>query len=120
MKKAYLAAIIFLCILVAFTLSANSNNSKINWIDFVRLEDKYYAKQDIEISTDNIGEKIGSVESNSPKRSCKWIPQNNEASKLPIGTEVYELKHESLEGVAVYYKGKYILYEIVTEAEITK
>lgn len=46
MKKAYLAAIIFLCILVAFTLSANSNNSKIN-----------------------------------------WIPQNNEASKLSIGTE---------------------------------
>ena len=117
MKKVYLASTVFMCILVAFTMSANSNNNKMNWVDFLKYEDEYYLKQDTEIASDEIGDKIGIVQSNSPKRSSKWTPHNNEASKLPIGTEIYGLKDESVEGVAVFYRGKYILYEIKTDGE---
>ena len=56
----------------------------------------------------NVIDKVGAIESNSPKKICKWSPMNNESGKLPIGTEIYYINDKTLTGIAAYVDGNYI------------
>jgi len=115
MKKYLLLICLIFFILICF--NGLNSNTKINWPDFVRLNNKFYLNKNIELKSSDIDSKVGIIESNSPKESCKWTPINNESSKLPIGTEVYSIKDKTLMGLSVYIDDKYIYYEEISENE---
>ena len=89
----------------------------VKWPDFIRFEDEFYISKDAEVLESDIDDKVGTIESKSPRRTCKWVPVNNEAGKLPVGTDIYSLKDNSQPDIAAYHNGKYIYYEKITEDE---
>ena len=115
MKKRMLSILLLFC---AFCMAGCLNSSSpVKWPDFIRFEDEFYISKDAEVLELDIDDKIGTIESKSPRRTCKWVPVNNEAGKLSVGTDIYSLKDDSQLGIAVYQNGKYIYYEKVTEDE---
>ena len=109
-------SVIVIIIVVIFLANSNSKQ-KVFWPDFLKFENEFYIKTDKEILLSNVDKKVGSVESKSPRNTCKWVPLNNEASNLPVGTEIYSLASIIQTGIVVYCNEKYIYYEKVTEDE---
>ena len=116
-KYISLILLIFFIFICLAGLARLNSNEKINWPDFIKLNNKFYINRNMEINTSNIDNKVGIIESNSPKKSCKWSPLDNESGKLPIGTEIYNLKDKTLMGLSVYIDEKYIYYEEISEDE---
>lgn len=115
MKKYMTLTLLALCIiLIIYFISLNSS-AKINWPDFIRLDNKFYLNTNIELNNSSIIDKVGNIKSNSPKKSCKWSPINNESGKLPIRTEIYDINDKTLIGLAAYIDGDYIYYEEISE-----
>lgn len=122
-KKKYLGIAVILVVVLAgivwYLTRANSNSNSIDIAekDFIKFGGKYYVNEDIAFSNTDVDEKIGIVESNTPKESCKWTPQDNEASRLKIGTEIYSVKDPRLTGIAAKYGVEYFYYAEVSEDE---
>ena len=115
MKKRMVSILLVFC---AFCMVGCLNSSSpVKWPDFIRFEDEFYISKDAEVLESDIDDKIGTIESKSPRRTCKWVPVNNEAGKLPVGTDIFSLKDNSQPDIAAYHNGKYIYYEKVTEDE---
>lgn len=115
MKKRMVSILLVFC---AFCMVGCLNSSSpVKWPDFIRFEDEFYISKEAEVLESDIDDKVGMIESKSPRRTCKWVPVNNEAGKLSVGTDIYSLKDDSQLGIAVYQNGKYIYYEKVTEDE---
>ena len=115
MKKYMTLTLLALCIILIIYFIGLNSSTKINWPDFIRLDNKFYLNTNIELNNSNIIDKVGTIESNSPKKSCKWSPINNESGKLPIGTEIYDINDKTLIGLAAYIDGDYIYYEEISE-----
>lgn len=114
-KFIILASILFLLIIAYLTSLSSLVPQK--WPDFIKYDDEYYLRTDEIVDPIDIDNMLGSVESKSPRRSSKYIPVNYEAGKLPVGTNIYGIKNNPEHGLAAYFKGKYIYYEKINEAE---
>lgn len=115
MKKLLVFLSVIFFILLYFYIAKFQSCTTINWPDFIKVNEKFYLNRDIAINKSDIGKAVGIIEINSPKKSCKWSPSNNESSMLPIGTEIYTIKDNSLVGIAAYIHNKYIYYEEISE-----
>lgn len=115
MKKYIPLTLLAFCIIVLIYFTGSNSNTKINWPDFIKLDNKFYLNTNIKLNSSNIIDKVGVIESNSPKKSCKWSPMNNESGKLPIGTEIYNINDKKLSGIAAYVNGYYLYYEEISE-----
>lgn len=115
MKKYIPLTLLSLFIILLIYFMGLNSSTKINWPDFIRLDNKFYLNTNIKLNSSNIIDKVGAIESNSPKKSCKWSPMNNESGKLPIGTEIYYINDTKLTGIAAYVAGDYIYYEEISE-----
>lgn len=110
-------AVIILMIIGIIVFANFNSRQNVSWPDFVKFENEFYIKKDNEIGLSEVDEKVGKVESNSPHNTCKWIPMDNEAGRLPVGTEIYGLKSNVQTGIVALCDGEYIYYDKITEDE---
>lgn len=70
----------------------------INWVDFLKINDITYILNDresdvIPITPELIGDSIGEVKFTLSEQACSdYVVQNGDATLLPAGTSVYEIK----------------------------
>ena len=89
--------------------------TNLNYKDIVKVNDTYYEKIQDEVSLDELGFELGEVKFMTPKTNGKYEFVNYEASRLKIGTKVFELEDDEFIAVEIINSSKvYQKYKIIS------
>lgn len=108
---------LLLSLLIFFTLVGCSNTPSDTkyYKDVLKVNDSYYLVTEDLVNKNEVSKELGSISLQTPQSNQKYEYQNFEASKLDIGTKVYEIKNNKNTSVAVLVDNKYVIYKKISD-----
>lgn len=108
-----------LIIFVGFIFSGCNSINNLKFKNIVKVNDVYYERTSDSVSLDELGSELGKVKLTTPTTNGKYEFVNYEASKLEIGTKIYELENEDFIAVEIQSTDTvYQKYKIISPNDI--
>lgn len=108
-----------LIIFVGFIFSGCNSINNLKFKNIVKVNDVYYERTSDSVSLDELGSELGKVKLTAPTTNGKYEFVNYEASKLEIGTKIYELENEDFIAVEIQSTDTvYQKYKIISPNDI--